>query len=114
MDRSLLRVIIGVFNIREVVRILRESILILMVSATKDIDVFQIKARIEKLPAIHNAHHLHTWQLSDKQNYFQCHVDLKENLTMMETEIIRLELENLKTEKIQYSTCHYSDGIQYK
>ncbi len=102
----LLTVIIGVFIIREAVRILRESILILMESAPKDTDVFQIKAELEKHPAIQNAHHLHAWQLSDNQNYFQCHVDLKENITLRETDIIRLELENLILKKfnIQHAT----------
>lgn len=102
----LLTLIIGVFIIIEAVKIFRESLLILMESAPRDIDVFQVKKEIEKHPAIQNAHHLHAWQLSDSQNYFQCHVDLKENLTLKETDAIRLELESLIMRRfnIQHAT----------
>jgi cobalt-zinc-cadmium efflux system protein len=91
----LLTVLIGLFILKEAVKIFWESVLILMESSPKDIDVFMIKAEIEKHPAIQNAHHLHAWQLSDSQNYFLCHVDLRDNLSLTETDSIRIELEQL-------------------
>jgi cobalt-zinc-cadmium efflux system protein len=91
----LLTVLIGLFILREAIKIFWESVLILMEGAPKDIDVYLIRSEIEKHPAVQNAHHLHAWQLSDSENYFLCHVDLKENLSLMETDQIRLELEQL-------------------
>lgn len=116
----LITVLIGLFIIKEAVKIFWESVLILMESAPKDIDVYKIKSEIEKHPAIQNAHHLHAWQLSDSQNYFLCHVDLKENLSMKETDIIRLELEHIilrkfniqnATIQMEFNSCEIKSSI---
>lgn len=116
----LITVLIGLFIIKEAVKIFWESVLILMESAPKDIDVYKIKSEIEKHPAIQNAHHLHAWQLSDSQNYFLCHVDLKENLSLKETDIIRLELEHIilrkfniqnATIQMEFNSCEIKSSI---
>lgn len=116
----LLTVLIGLFILKEAVKIFWESVLILMESSPKDVDVYLIKSEIEKHPAIQNVHHLHAWQLSDSQNYFLCHVDLKDNLSLKETDIIRIELEQLilrkfniqnATIQMEFNTCEVKSPI---
>lgn len=116
----LITLLIGLFILKEAVKIFWESVLILMESSPKGIDVFMIKAEIEKHPAIQNAHHLHAWQLSDFQNYFLCHVDLRENLSLKETDTIRIELEQLilrkfniqsATIQMEFNACEVKSSI---
>lgn len=97
----LLTVLIGIFIIIQTYKILKESINILMQASPSELNITAIKNEIEQHEEITNVHHIHTWQLSDRNIYFECHIDLKENLKISEADLIRKEVELLLKEKFK-------------
>jgi cobalt-zinc-cadmium efflux system protein len=91
----LLTIIIGLVIIKATWSILKETIDILMQASPAGIDLKEIQDELEKHAKINNIHHIHSWSLSDDLIHFQCHADVKENLTIIETDKIRMELEDI-------------------
>lgn len=91
----LLTVIIGVIIIKGTWGIIKETIEILMQASPADLNLDAIKTELELHPEIKNIHHIHAWRLSDKLTHFQCHADLKRNLSIVEADKIRAELESI-------------------
>ncbi|HAN17982.1 MAG: cobalt transporter [Bacteroidetes bacterium GWC2_33_15] len=91
----LLTVIIGVIIIKGTWGIIKETIEILMQASPADLNLDAIKTKLELHPEIKNIHHIHAWRLSDKLTHFQCHADLKRNLSIVEADKIRAELESI-------------------
>ena len=54
--------------------ILRESLRILLDSVPKDLDLNQIRGRIEEMDGVENVHHMHAWALTSGKNGFSTHV----------------------------------------
>ncbi len=116
----LLTVLIGIFIIKETYGVLKETIDILMASSPKDIDIEQIRAEIEKIPDISNIHHIHVWKLTDTEIHFECHADLCDNLTIKESDKVRMKIEEILINKFQihhvtiqmeYDTCLEKESI---
>ena len=47
--------------------------------------IYTIKNALEKIPEIDNIHHVHAWNLNDKDIHFECHIDLKTDMRISET-----------------------------
>ena len=90
-----LTVLIGLFILKETFSVLKETIDILMGTSPKDLDIIKIKAVLENLPEISNIHHIHIWNLTDQEIHFECHVDLANNITISESDKVRMEAENI-------------------
>ena len=82
-----------------------------MQASPKEIDISAIKHEIELYEEITNVHHIHTWQLSDRNIYFECHIDLREDLKVSEADQIRREIEQLLKEK--FNIHHTTLQIEY-
>lgn len=91
----LITVLVGVYLIYHTWSVLTETINILMQATPYTIDLPQIKKAVEQLELVENIHHLHVWQLNDKQTYLEAHINLKENLTIGDTKIIRDKIAHL-------------------
>jgi len=61
---------------------------ILMQMAPTDIDIAEIKLRLIKIEGLKNVHHIHVWNLTDKLLHFECHLSLKHDLQVSETNVI--------------------------
>lgn len=116
----LLTVLIGVFIIKETYGVLKETIDILMESSPKDLNIEQIKKEIEKLPDVANIHHIHAWKLTDTETHFECHADLCDNLTIMESDKVRMKIEEILkntyqihhvTIQMEFDTCKEKGSI---
>ena len=116
----LLTVLIGIFIIKETYGVLKETIDILMASSPKDINIEQIRAEIEQIPDISNIHHIHVWKLTDTEIHFECHADLCDNLTIKESDQVRIKIEEILKNKFQihhitiqmeYDTCLEKESI---
>ncbi len=57
-----------------------------MQATPQGLDLNLVKDSLEIIPAIDNIHHVHAWNLSDRDIHFECHVDLKSDLRISETE----------------------------
>ncbi len=67
--------LISLYILREGYEILRESVEVLM-EASPELDLGAIKAEIESIPGVKNAHHFHAWRIGEGEIHFECHVEV--------------------------------------
>jgi cobalt-zinc-cadmium efflux system protein len=73
--------------------LLLQALKVLMLFAPGNILLDKVNSRIQELDEIKNLHHVHLWQLNDKQIHFEAHVDFKSNLNLTDVNGI---LQNIK------------------
>lgn len=73
----LITVLIALYILREAYEILRESIEVLM-EASPELDLRAIKAELEAISGVKNAHHFHAWRVGEDEVHFECHVEVKD------------------------------------
>jgi cobalt-zinc-cadmium efflux system protein len=105
-------IIIGLYILKHAWMILREAVDILMQSSPKDIRLADLCRELESIPAIENVHHVHIWNLTDQQIHFEGHVDLAENLTVGQTEVILKQMQQILWEKFRIS--HMTVQFEYQ
>ncbi|MBN1253185.1 MAG: cation transporter [Bacteroidales bacterium] len=98
---SVLTVFIGFYLLFSAWNIFLDSLKILMQFTPSEINLDKIKSDIEKITEINNIHHVHIWQLNDKQINFECHVNLCKDLKISETETILSKIEEILIKKYQ-------------
>lgn len=70
--------------------LLMQTLRILMQFTPPDIDLKAIENEILNFSAIENIHHVHVWQLSDKEIHLEAHIDFNRDLKLSQaTEITR-------------------------
>ncbi|MGQ9702158.1 MAG: cation diffusion facilitator family transporter [bacterium] len=99
----LLTIVIGIYILRESYFIVRDTIKILMQSTPPDIDLMEIKSAVEKIPEVHNVHHIHIWQMTAKEIHFEGHIDVCEDYRTSEVASIIKKIEKLLAEKFNIS-----------
>lgn len=91
----LVTVLLGLYLLKETFLILKESVEILMQATPPGLNLPQLKAALESIPAIDNIHHVHVWNLNDQEIHFECHVDLKSDIRISETEDIQIAIREI-------------------
>jgi cobalt-zinc-cadmium efflux system protein len=91
----LVTILLGIYLLKETFLILKESVDILMQATPSGLDLAQLKASLESIPAIDNIHHVHVWNLNDQDIHFECHVDLKSDVLVSETEDIQIAIRKI-------------------
>jgi cobalt-zinc-cadmium efflux system protein len=102
---------LGIYLLKETHEIVRQAVSILMQETPEGIDLMVIKNEIERLPGIDNIHHVHAWNLTDREIHFECHVDLKEDIKVSETEVVNERIRSLLLEK--YGIVHVTIQHEY-
>jgi cobalt-zinc-cadmium efflux system protein len=102
---------LGIYLLKETYEIVRQAVSILMQETPEGIDLMVIKNEIERLPGIDNIHHVHAWNLNDREIHFECHVDLKEDIKVSETEVVNERIRSLLLEK--YGIAHVTIQHEY-
>jgi cobalt-zinc-cadmium efflux system protein len=92
-------IVIGLYILKETWSILKQTNDILMQGVPEGLDLEMICREMEQIPEIKNIHHVHIWNLDDHSIHFECHVELKEDLHLSETEVIHNHIEHLLHEK---------------
>jgi len=102
-------VLIGLYLIRESYLILKESVNIVMQSTPKHLDINKIRSKIESLPEVYNLHHIHAWNLSDREVFFEAHVELAEDIKLSQLTSIQERIEKLLREQfhIHHTTLQF-------
>jgi len=72
-----------------------ESVRILMQFAPIHINLDDIHEKIKELKEIENMHHVHVWQLNDKQINFEAHISFKNDLVLSEVNRVLHKLEHI-------------------
>jgi cobalt-zinc-cadmium efflux system protein len=101
--------LLGIYLLWETYRIVKIAVDILMQATPQGLDLSLVKQSLEKIPAIDNIHHVHAWNLSDQDIHFECHVDLKSDIRISQTEEIKNAIHEILLEKfrITHVTIQY-------
>lgn len=111
----LVTVIIGAYIVWHTFGVLRQTVKILMQVTPEHIDLQEIKSKMEQYPGIANIHHLHVWNLTDREIHLECHIDLTEDLRVSQTDEIKQQLEQILDEnfgighvtvQFELDSCH--------
>ena len=117
----ILTFIIGAYVLKEGFDILKQSVNILMEKTPAHIDILKIKEIVEKIPEVDNLHHVHIWQINDKEFLFEGHIDVKQDINLSKVEEIRSNINlilfnefeiNHTTIQIEYKACKDKDIIK--
>jgi cobalt-zinc-cadmium efflux system protein len=101
--------LLGIYLLRETFLILKEALDILMQAVPPGLDLVQVKTALEAIPEIDNIHHVHAWNLNDHDIHFECHIDLKSDIRISETETIKTAIHDilLNKFKVNHITIQY-------
>jgi cobalt-zinc-cadmium efflux system protein len=113
--------LLGIYLLKETYLILKEALDILMQSTPQGLDLVEVKHTLESIPEIDNIHHVHAWNLSDQDIHFECHIDLKTDVRISETENIKASIHEVLKNKFnishvtiqyEYNCCEDKNMIQ--
>ena len=79
--------------------ILKESIGIMMQFAPKDIDIAEVEKTVTELPSVKNIHHVHIWQLNDRDYHLEAHIEFNKDIKLSEFDVICEKIEKLLKDK---------------
>lgn len=105
----LVTVMISVYIFVHTYTILKESVGILMQFAPAKIDQQEVVLVLQEIDQICSVHHIHLWQLSDYQIYFEAHLVLNSNFPISDTQLITENAKQLLNSRfgISHATFQY-------
>lgn len=71
--------LIATYIIIESIKILKESLQIVMQAAPENVDIDLLKQELESLPFVKDVHHIHAWTLDGHDIFLECHVKVESN-----------------------------------
>jgi len=102
---------IGAYVLKEGFDILKQSVNILMEKTPAHIDILKIKEMVEKIPEVGNLHHVHIWQVNDKEFLFEGHIDVKKDINLTKAEELRSNISSILLNKFEIN--HTTIQIEY-
>jgi len=102
---AVLTLIISIYLIYMSWYLLIDSLKILMLFAPDDIDINLIEQEIIKIKGIRNIHHVHIWQLNEKNCHFEAHIEFKNNVNLSDFDAICEEIEHLLLHDFNINHC---------
>ena len=90
---SLLTFIIALYLIYMGYDLLKISFSALMLFTPKNIYVKDIVSDIQHIESIKNVHHIHIWQLSEKEIHLEAHIDFEEDINLSQFDVVLQEVE---------------------
>ncbi len=97
--------IISIYLIYMSWQILIDSLKVLMLFAPDHIDIASIEKKIITLDGIRNIHHVHLWQLNEKNCHFEAHVEFKNDVNLSEFDAICEKIEELLLHDFGINHC---------
>jgi cobalt-zinc-cadmium efflux system protein len=103
--------LIGIYILTGAFGILKQAVNILMQATPAGLDLEEVKKMIEGLDEVENVHHMHAWNLTDRDIHLECHIDLARNYTLSETDSIRHHIDQLLCKN--FSIDHLTVQFEY-
>ena len=113
-------VAVSIFILFHTWGVVKQTVDILMQTTPENIDIDEIKSKVEDLKEIENIHHVHIWKLDDKQIHFEAHISLKNNIDMKKMMEVKEDIEHVLehhfkiqhiTLQMEYNTCTYNNEL---
>jgi len=79
--------------------LIKESVRILMQFAPSKVNLEDINRELQNIPEVNNMHHVHVWQLDDKQINFEAHISFKNDLSLSRVNEILHQIEHVLDDK---------------
>ncbi len=92
---SLLTVLIAIYLLFMGYGLLKKSFKVLMLFTPEEMNLGAIKGAIDAFPKIKNVHHIHIWQLNEKETHLEAHIDFSEDITLSEFDAILDKVEEM-------------------
>ncbi len=92
---SLLTVLIAIYLVYMGYDLLKSSFKILMLFTPDDISLEKLREAISKHPEINNVHHIHIWQLNEKETHLEAHIDFNKDISLSRFDEILNEVEEV-------------------
>ncbi|MDH3322862.1 MAG: cation diffusion facilitator family transporter [Flavobacteriaceae bacterium] len=96
---ALLTILISIYLLYMSWEILLDSLKILMLFAPKDLAIDSIEKEILKIKDIENIHHVHIWQLNEKDTHFEAHIEFKKDIKISDFDKICHQIETILSQK---------------
>ncbi len=103
---SLISLLIAVYLIISIVNLLRKSGQILLDYNPKYLEVDKMVEDIKQLGNIKNVHHIHIWQLDEKNILIEAHILFEKDIFVSEFSEVRKKI--MKILKNKYGITHYN------
>jgi cobalt-zinc-cadmium efflux system protein len=81
--------------------LLKKSTKVLMLFTPEQVNIKEVLRVVHKIPKVNKLHHVHVWCLNDDELHLEAHLDLKENVSIAEFDIILHKIETLLNNKFQ-------------
>jgi len=108
---SLLSIAIAIYLVFSSYGLLLASIKILMQFTPQDTDIETIREEITSIEKVKNLHHVHFWQLTEKNLFFEAHIDIEEDISISKFQQILLKIETILKNK---HITHFNIQPEYK
>ena len=92
---SVLTVLIAIYLLFIGYDLLKRSFKVLMLFTPEDLSLEAISEAITKFPEIMNVHHMHVWQLNDKEIHLEAHAAFHEDISISQFDDILYKIEAL-------------------
>lgn len=92
---SILSIAIALYLVYSSWGLIVESVRIIMQFAPIHINLEEVQQKIKLVKKVKNIHHVHVWQLDDKQVNFEAHVSFNEDLNLSEVNKVLHEIEHI-------------------
>ncbi|WP_321516618.1 cation diffusion facilitator family transporter [Marinifilum fragile] len=92
---SILSIAIALYLVYSSWGLIVESVRIIMQFAPIHINLEEVQQKVKLVKRVKNIHHVHVWQLDDKQVNFEAHVSFNEDLHLSEVNKILHEIEHI-------------------
>jgi cobalt-zinc-cadmium efflux system protein len=102
---SIFSIVIAIYLLYLSWGIVRSSLRIIMQFTPEEIDIKKIATEIEKIQGVKNIHHVHVWQINEREMMFEAHIDMSEDMNVSSFEKILFRIKDvLKNYDINHST----------
>ena len=102
---GVLTIVISIYLIYSSWEIFYASVRIFMQFTPTQISIEEIAAEITLIEGVKNIHHVHAWKLDDHEMMFEAHLDLDEDFTISQFELI---LEKVEATLYGYDIHHFN------
>jgi cobalt-zinc-cadmium efflux system protein len=94
--------------------IFKDSLKVLMLFAPNHIKINDVVDELSKNKAVKNIHHIHIWQLNERDCHFEAHIEFKDDIQLSQFDSVSKELEIILLEKFQINHCTFQPEYDRK